>query len=871
MKRFKKLIFPLCLAMVLSLLSPAKVTYAGFGKEDDSSTELIDESYHGSHISDFSFQTFLTDIWLQSGSSVWWIVKGGVGTNGWTIKTPKGTKVTGSQTVPGNQYAGKFYVFYTEDPMYAETIVFTYDNSGNKSVVTMSQTEAAQAALKAWGTKNNVRKGAAVHAAMRRALLWRREIKQDPETKEWKVTKDNFSNTSYYMALTSTEQMYERGDKKYQYGTDPSTGQPLKMNEDQWNSIYKHLDIIVPTGNYTDSENTETGTGDTYNPPDTVTTPEPTPTIAGPKVTLTLKGNGGIIDGGYTEKKIEVAKGVELVLPDAEKEDEIFWGWSGTNYTTTDKKLKAYNDGNIFLTYTPTITRALYAIFDKQDPDDIECDHTWRNLTETCPDCGLTYVYARKCTKCGEEEELYHDCPGPITIIYKPEACHCHNAPPTGKETTLTYNRQYFVIGTSNPFTLFAHEIYAWEDQYGHIYENDYNYKFDDEGGRLPAGSTLELRPLWRERTSVTYFDYNESAVYDPTSMTKGITSKSVMYGTTYDPLPIPSCYGYIFDGWFHPRYNRVIDNTDVNPSYDDVTLTAKWRGKPHHYIIDLKRPITTDEDAMCFMDGRTYNAVYGKPFNYDSCDLGLEPFIPGYEFLGFYLDGTNIRLTPETIFAFDADVTVVGKWKVKEYTYDFELEGGTYDGNLSLHLEYGKPFSGLPDGTKISKDGYDFGGWYTAPNGRGTKYENGDTNTYSKNGKLYAHWIPRGYTITFDYCLNWKLPAVNAAGTEVTTKAVSFGEAVGELPTPTREGYTFVCWVKDFVNDPEHGNAVIGKERIVEETADNIKTNKVTSNTKYDVAGDCTLYAVWKPLTFYITYDYNYDYTETIPLPEVE
>ncbi len=207
MKRSKKLIFPLCLTLMLSILLPAKAAYALNGG-DNASTELVNENYHGSHISDFSFQTFLTDIWLQSGSSVWWIVKGGVGTNGWTIKTPKGTKVTGSQTVPGNQYAGKFYVFYTEDPMYAETIVFTYDNAGDKSVVTMSQTEAAQAALKAWGAKNNVRKGANVHVAIRKALLWRREIKQDPETKKWKVIKNNFSNTSCYMTLTSTEEKF---------------------------------------------------------------------------------------------------------------------------------------------------------------------------------------------------------------------------------------------------------------------------------------------------------------------------------------------------------------------------------------------------------------------------------------------------------------------------------------------------------------------------------------------------------------------------------------------------------------------------------------------------------------------------------------
>ncbi|MDO5346501.1 MAG: InlB B-repeat-containing protein [Lachnospiraceae bacterium] len=128
---------------------------------------------------------------------------------------------------------------------------------------------------------------------------------------------------------------------------------------------------------------------------------------------------------------------------------------------------------------------------------------------------------------------------------------------------------------------------------------------------------------------------------------------------------------------------------------------------------------------------------------------------------------------------------------------------------------------STLPTATRV---GYSFKGWYTAAKG-GTLVI--PSKYYFKNGqRLYAQWKPRTYQLTFN---------ANGGKTSTGKKTVTYANACGKLPTPTRTKGTFLGWY----------------------TAKNGGT-KYTASTIYKTAGNKTLYAHWKMVKYKVKFNAN-------------
>ena len=89
-------------------------------------------------------------------------------------------------------------------------------------------------------------------------------------------------------------------------------------------------------------------------------------------------------------------------------------------------------------------------------------------------------------------------------------------------------------------------------------------------------------------------------------------------------------------------------------------------------------------------------------------------------------------------------------------------------------------------------------------------------------NSTLTATWAANQYTVTLD---------ANGGKVDPSEFTVTYDSAVGELPVPTRTGYTFAGWVD------EEGNAV-------------------TADTLYQVAGNSTLTATWAANQYTVTLD---------------
>ena len=75
------------------------------------------------------------------------------------------------------------------------------------------------------------------------------------------------------------------------------------------------------------------------------------------------------------------------------------------------------------------------------------------------------------------------------------------------------------------------------------------------------------------------------------------------------------------------------------------------------------------------------------------------------------------------------------------------------------------------------------FDGWYDE---NGAQYTEDTVYAIAGDATLTAHWTANIYEITLD---------ANGGVTDVALVQVTFGQAVGALPTPTREGYTFGGW----------------------------------------------------------------------------
>ena len=141
-----------------------------------------------------------------------------------------------------------------------------------------------------------------------------------------------------------------------------------------------------------------------------------------------------------------------------------------------------------------------------------------------------------------------------------------------------------------------------------------------------------------------------------------------------------------------------------------------------------------------------------------------------------------------------------------------------TYKDGDNEYAKQALPSAGLatcPDALG-DKTGYTFGGWERAG---GTAWDF-TKDTVTENITLYAKWIPHTYAVTFD----------STGGSEVIEKTmdVTYGEPLGDMPVPRREGYVFLGWYDAIVGGKCYGGS------------------DGNGTSAYDKDENITLYAQW-------------------------
>lgn len=160
-------------------------------------------------------------------------------------------------------------------------------------------------------------------------------------------------------------------------------------------------------------------------------------------------------------------------------------------------------------------------------------------------------------------------------------------------------------------------------------------------------------------------------------------------------------------------------------------------------------------------------------------------PTRTGYNFLGW---ATTSTATSATYAAGDSIIiskstTLYAVWQIKTYTVSYK-KGTTGTGtNTTATKTYGVTLT--LKGAIFTRTGYTQTGWATSDGGS-KAYNLSGSYTANKAVTLYPVWTANTYTVTFD---------ANCGTVSQTSLQVTYDQAYGELPTPTRPGYKFDGW----------------------------------------------------------------------------
>jgi len=328
---------------------------------------------------------------------------------------------------------------------------------------------------------------------------------------------------------------------------------------------------------------------------------------------------------------------------------------------------------------------------------------------------------------------------------------------------------------------------------------------------KTPVTADIEVYARWTKPKPVSVKVTFEAGGGKPSP-----ASRKVDAGSKYDTLPKVTKDGYIFGGWFDKASGGTEVKSTSKAPEKDHTLYARWT-KPKTVKVTFHRN----------GEGVTSAAISSITTAYNSkITLPKQPTRPGYTFASWNTkkDGSGTTFNEKTPVT--ADIEVYARWtkpKPVSVKVTFEADGGK-PSPASKKVEAGSKYDTLP---KVTKDGYKFGGWFTAAKS-GTEVKS-TSKAPEKDHTLYARWTRNTVTVTFhrngDGVTSGAIPPKTTACNSKVT-----------LPKqPTRPGYTFASW-----NTKKDGSGT-------------------TFNEKTPVTADIEVFARWtkpKPTSVKVTFE---------------
>lgn len=240
---------------------------------------------------------------------------------------------------------------------------------------------------------------------------------------------------------------------------------------------------------------------------------------------------------------------------------------------------------------------------------------------------------------------------------------------------------------------------------------------------------------------------------------------------------------GFNFEDWYvDNRFSKTLADalTDMKDGLlCNYTLYAKWDTIKFNLVLNS----TDDDGNPVVLDTIAFDA--------NSTVTLPTPKRAGYTFDGWYDAATGGNKVVRIARGTTGDMDLFARWKCVEYKISYSINGGEVDFNdVSVWRTYSKDKVAANGYSYLlvtpTRKGFDFEGWYLDSRFATDPITKIDMS-FSGNIKIYAKWKAIPYTITFDCDGGEALGDI----TYDITKAVT-------LPTPVKEGYTFLGWYDD-------------------------------------------------------------------------
>lgn len=309
----------------------------------------------------------------------------------------------------------------------------------------------------------------------------------------------------------------------------------------------------------------------------------------------------------------------------------------------------------------------------------------------------------------------------------------------------------------------------------------------------IPAGTTgdITLYAKWKPAQRTITYKLNGGSLTDEAPV-----SYDCEDGDVY--LPVPYYYGHTFKGWNIVKMRSpVLSTIGVGNLYYIMSNIEGYTDNIPYGTVDnvefeaIWEPSTTYIISY-YLDGGRNSANNPATYTIDDEIILAKPSKTGYVFDGWHKGFADGERVDKISVGTEGNFVLYARWKVTHYNIRFvgnnasdgsmgNIDNCTYDRNLTLPAN------------KYTKKGYTFTGWNTKADGSGISYANNATVSRLTAGggtvTLYAQWKLTSYRITYN--TNGGTNSRSNPATYTIYDTVNFAN-------PARKGYVFAGWYTD-------------------------------------------------------------------------